>query len=231
MGKILMFGNQKGGVGKTQVSIMTATALSQKPFGLKTCIVDIDNQKSVVRSRSFDMRAYKIENPPYEVFNYTIADLQANIEQLDKIFQLIIIDAAGKLDNTQPIETQEITKALMYVDCLLIPFVAGNYNLESTIDYFRFIKLVQQQRAIQPRKLRTYGFTNQYRQRSRANSFLNEDIEILKKSENLNMMANALNDYASFRESDTITSLYDTQSSDSAKQNFSIWVNELVNVI
>jgi cellulose biosynthesis protein BcsQ len=231
MGKILMFGNQKGGVGKTQVSIMTATALSQKPFGLKTCVVDIDDQKSVVLSRSFDIRAHKVENPPYEVFNYTIADLQANIEQLDKNYQLIIIDAAGKLDNTQPIETQEVTKALMYVDCLFIPFVAGNYNLESTIGYFRFIKLVQKQRAIQPRKLRTVGFINQFRQRSRANSFLNQDIEILKKSENLDMMTNSLNDYASFRESDTISSLYDTQSSDSAKQNFSIWLNELVKFI
>ena len=127
-----MYGNQKGGVGKTQVSIMTATAMSQKPFGLKTCIVDIDNQKSVVRSRIFDLRAYQIENPPFDVHNYTIVELQANIEQLDKDYQLIIIDAAGKLDNTQPIETQEITKALMYVDCLFIPFVAGNYNLEST---------------------------------------------------------------------------------------------------
>ena len=226
-----MYGNQKGGVGKTQVSIMTATAMSQKPFGLKTCIVDIDNQKSVVRSRSFDLKAYQIEKPPFDVFNYTIADLQENIEQLDKNYQLIIIDTAGKLDNTQPIETQEITKALMYVDCLLIPFVAGNYNLESTIDYFRFIKRVQQQRAIQPRKLRVVGFTNQFRQRSRANNFLNEDIEILKKSEKLDMMLAVLNDYASFRESDTITSLYDIQSSDSAKQNFSRWLNELVKLI
>jgi cellulose biosynthesis protein BcsQ len=231
MGKILMFGNQKGGVGKTQISIMTATALSQKPFGLKTCVIDIDNQKSVIRSRSFDLKAYQTDKPPFDVFNYTISDLQANIEQLDKNYQLIVIDAAGKLDNTQPIETQEITKALMYVDCLFIPFVAGNYNFESTLDYFRFIKLVQQQRAIQSRKLQVFGFVNQFKPRSRANQFLAEDIVILKKTEKLEMMQSPLHEYASFRESDTIVSLYDTQSTDNAKQNFSTWLSELVKII
>ena len=74
MAKILMFGNQKGGVGKTQVSIMTATALSQAPFNLKTCVVDIDNQKSVIRARSFDLRAYQTESAPFEVRAYTLPD-------------------------------------------------------------------------------------------------------------------------------------------------------------
>jgi cellulose biosynthesis protein BcsQ len=228
MAKIIMFGNQKGGVGKTQVSIMTATALSQKPFNLKTCVVDIDNQKSVIRARNFDLRAYQSESTPFEVFNFTIADLQRNIATLDKEFQLIIIDAAGKLDTTQPIEIQEISKALMYVDNLFIPFVAGNYNLESTLDYFRFIKTVQMQRAVQPRPLNAFGFVNMHRSRSRANAFLNEDLATLQTTESLALMKTALNDYALFREADTMTSLYDPLSNDSAKLNFSTWLNELI---
>ena len=231
MAKILMFGNQKGGVGKTQVSIMTATALSQKPFNLKTCIVDIDNQKSVIRARNFDLRAYQTESAPFEVHSYSIPELQKNIASLDKSFQLIIIDAAGKLDTTQPVEIQEISKALMYVDSLLIPFVAGNYNLESTLDYFRFIKNVQLQRAVQPRPLNVFGFVNMQRTRSRANAFLNEDLETLRTSENLRTMKLSLNDYASYREADTITSLFDPLSNDSAKQNFSLWLNELLSLI
>ena len=165
-----MFGNQKGGVGKTQVSIMTATALSQKPFNLKTCVVDIDNQKSVIRARNFDLRAYQTESAPFDTFSYSMPELQKNIASLDKTYQLIVIDAAGKLDTAQPIEIQEISKALMYVDSLLIPFVAGNYNLESTLDYFRFIKNVQLQRALQPRPLNVFGFVNMHRARSRANA-------------------------------------------------------------
>ena len=231
MAKILMFGNQKGGVGKTQVSIMTATALSQKPFNLKTCVVDIDNQKSVIRARNFDLRAYQTESSPFDVFSYSMPELQKNIASLDKSYQLIVIDAAGKLDTGQPIEIQEISKALMYVDNLFIPFVAGNYNLESTLDYFRFIKNVQLQRALQPRPLNVFGFVNMHRARSRANAFLNEDLETLRASENLSTMQNALNDYAAFREADTITSVFDPLSNDGAKSNFSGWLTELLTLI
>ena len=226
-----MFGNQKGGVGKTQVSIMTATALSQAPFNLKTCVVDIDNQKSVIRARSFDLRAYQTESSPFEVRAYTLPELQKNIASLDKDFQLIVIDAAGKLDTTQAVEIQEISKALMYVDSLFIPFVAGNYNLESTLDYFRFIKTVQLQRALQPRPLNVFGFVNMHRARSRANTFLGEDLDTLRASENLLTMTSSLNDYAAFREADSITSLFDPLSNDSAKQNFSVWLNELLTLI
>jgi chromosome partitioning protein len=231
MAKIIMFGNQKGGVGKSLLTTITATALSQAPFNLKTLVIDLDNQKSVLRARSFDLRAYQTDVVPFEVLSYSINDLQSQIGQLDKTYQLILIDVAGKLDNTQPIETQEVTKALMYVDRLFISFVAGNYNLESTLDYFQFIKQVQKIRALQQRNLDVFGFVNMHRARSRANSFLTEDLEILKQSESLTMLVTALNDYAVFREADTITSLYDPLSNDSAKQNFTQFLNEIVKII
>lgn len=231
MAKILMFGNQKGGIGKTATTVMTATAFSQTPFNLKTVVIDLDNQKSVIRSRKFDLRAYDTTDVPFEALSYTIAELQENIQRLDKEYQLILIDVAGKMDNTQPIETQEVTKALMYVDCLFIPFVAGNYNLESTLDYFTFIKKVQTIRSLQQRNLTVYGFVNMHRARSRANAFLSEDIEILKQSERLTMLDTALHDYSIFREADTITSLYDINSNDTAKQNFAQFINEILKTI
>lgn len=231
MAKIVIFGNQKGGVGKTQISIMTATALSQKPFNLKTCIIDTDNQKSVVRIRKLDLKAYQTETVPFEVFNYKVADMQNIIGQLDKEFDVIIIDAAGKLDTDQPIESQEITKILMYVDCLFIPFVAGNHNLDATIQYFEFVRQVQKLRQLQARNLSVKGFINMHRSRSRANNFLIEDIETLQESESLEVMKTALNDYALFREADTITTIYDPLSNDPSKANFSTFINELITII
>ena len=231
MAKIISVGNQKGGVGKTQISIMTATALSLPPFNLKTCIIDLDNQKSVVNIRDLDLRAYQTESVPFEVFSYNVAALQNNIGNLDKTFDVIILDAAGKLDNEQPIESQEITKILMYVDSLFIPFVAGNHNLNATIQYLRFVQQVQKIRQLQARNLTVTGFINMHRSRSRANQFLIEDIETLKESKNLLMMKTALNDYAVFREADTMTTIYDPLSNDSAKANFSTFLNEFVSII
>ncbi len=231
MAKIIMIGNQKGGCGKTAVTIMAATALSQEPCNLRTVVIDLDPQKSVIRARKLDLRAYQTDVAPFDVLSYSIAELQANIKRLDKEYQLIFIDVAGKMDNTQPIETQEITKALMYVDCLFIPFVAGNYNLESTVDYFNFIRQIQNIRALQNRNLQAYGFINLQKARSKANALLNEDLEILQKSENLKMLVNGLNDYSLFRDADTITSLYDPLSTNSAKHNFSSFTNELIKII
>ena len=231
MAKIISIGNQKGGVGKTQISIMLATALSQEPFNLKTCIIDLDNQKSVVNIRELDLRAYQTENVPFEVFSYNVATLQNNIGNLDKAYDVIIFDVAGKLDNDAPIESQEITKILMYVDCLFIPFVAGNHNLNATLQYLTFAQQVQKIRQLQARNLSVHGFINMHRSRSRANQFLVEDIETLKESQSLKMMATALSDYAVFREADTITSIYDPLSNDSAKHNFSAFLNEFITII
>jgi cellulose biosynthesis protein BcsQ len=232
MAKILMFGNQKGGVGKSQVSIMTATALSSPPFNLKVAVLDVDGQKSVVRIREVDQQSYPVDTVlPFTVLNLKVSVLQQQIGVLDKEFEVLIIDAAGKLDVDAPIETQEITKSLMYVDFLFMPFVAGNHNLTATFDYFRFVRQVQQTRQIQPRALHVFGFVNMFRSRSRVNTFLMQDIEDLKTSEGLVMLQTALNDYALFKEADTITSIYNNDSNDSAKANFSTFINELLHVI
>lgn len=231
MSKIIVIGNQKGGVGKSQVSLMLATALSQEPFKLKVCVIDLDNQKSILRTRNFDVQAYEVDSVPFDIKDYEIQDLQINISTLDKTFDLIFIDTAGKLDNKQPLESQEVTKALMYADIVFMPFVAGNHNLESTLDYFRFIKTVQNIRSLQSRNLSVYGFVNMYRARSRANAFLISDIENLKAAESLKMMQTALNDYSIFKDADTITSIYDAQSGDPAKANFAAFLNEFVTIL
>ena len=231
MSKIIMIGSSKGGVGKTSVTVMSATALSQEPFNLKVCVIDLDRQKSIYKTRLFDVQAYERDTVPFDILPYDIKELQSNIQRLDSEYQIIFIDVAGHLDHVQPIESQEITKALVYVDCLFIPFVSGGYNLDSTLEYYEFIKQVQTIRAVQPRNLKAFGFINMHRQRTKANSLLNDEIQALTAKENLKMMSNALNDYAMFRDSDTITSLYDATNTEVAKANFSTWLNEFLGIV
>jgi cellulose biosynthesis protein BcsQ len=232
MAKILMFGNQKGGVGKTLVSVMTATALGQAPFNLKVAIIDVDDQKSVTYARDIDIRSYPEGTPPpFVVINYKIADLQKNIAKLDSEYDVLMIDVAGKLDTNVDVTQQEITKALMYVDVLFVPFVAGSYVFTATYNYLNFIEQVQAARALQTRRMQVFGFVNMYRSRSRVNQMLVEHISSLTENNNLKMMDTYLNDYTLFKESDTMMSIYDATSNDSATQNFVEWFNELIKII
>jgi cellulose biosynthesis protein BcsQ len=232
MAKILMFGNQKGGVGKTLVSVMTATALGQAPFNLNVAVVDIDDQKSVTYARDIDLQSYPEGTPvPFTVLNMKVNELQQQIERLDNQYDVILIDVAGKLDTQVDVTQQEITKSLMYVDILLIPFIAGSYVFTATYNYLNFIAQVQAARALQSRKMKVMGFVNMYRTRSRVNQQLLQHIEALTTANQLTMMQTYLNDYTLFKESDTISSLYDGQSNDAATQNFVEWLNELVHII
>jgi cellulose biosynthesis protein BcsQ len=229
MAKIIMFGNQKGGVGKSLCGMMTATAISQAPFGFKTCVVDIDDQKSIFHARNIDIQSYpEGTTEPYDILPMNVADLQKRIGELDKKYQLIIIDAAGKLDANAEVNQQEITKSLMYVDFLFMPFVAGTFNFTASYQYFEFVKQVQLARQLQTRPLRVAAFVNMYRSRSRSNAFLLQDLESLDDTPKMSVY---LNDYAVFKDADSITSLYDSLSTDTAKLNFSEWLNELTKII
>lgn len=231
MAKIIMFGNQKGGVGKSQCSVMTATALSHPPFNLKVALIDVDEQKSVVSARRIDQKAYGDAPPPYSVLDYTVEEMQEHIGQLDQEFHVILIDAAGKLDARADVTQQEISKSLMYVDYLFLPFVAGNYNLDSTLRYLQFVLQLQKARILSNRQLTATGFVNMYRSRSRKNQFLLEDIESLKQTTQVGFMSSYLHDYAGFSDADTYTSLFDPLSNDAARSNFSAWLSEFGRII
>ena len=231
MAKIIMFGNQKGGVGKSQCSVLLATALAQPPFNLKVTLIDLDDQKSVVAARKLDKLSYTEGVEMYPILDKTIEAMQDDIVQLDAQNHIIIIDAAGKLDTRLDTTQQEISKSLMYVDFLFMPFVAGNYNLDATLRYLNFVLQMQKARMLSNRKLTVMGFVNMYRSRSRKNQFLLQDIEQLQQTAQLKVMGNYLNDYAAFSDADTYTSLFDPLSNDPAKSNFSAWISELVKII
>ncbi len=232
MAKIIMFGNQKGGVGKSQCTLLVAAALSKAPFNLRVSVIDTDKQKSIVGQRRLDVLGYGAGEPiPFAVLDYSINDLQQNIAQLDKEYDIILFDTAGKLDTDADLDTQEVTKAMAYVDYLFLPFTAGMFTFGATLQFFRFAEKMQTERQASPRPLNVIGFVNLFKFRSRRHAYLLEDIGKLVKSANLNFMETRLGEFASFAEADTFQSFYAPLSSDPAKANFTSWLNEFCKTI
>ena len=231
MAKIILFGNQKGGVGKSTLTMLTATALSQPPFNLDVCVLDADDQRSLYDLRQTDMGYNNEQTPPYEIRPATLNDIHKDIRELDRRFHVVFIDVAGKLDLNIAADKQEIIPYLSYVDLLFMPFVAGNFNVEASAKYLKTVLHVQLSRQLSARPLKVFGLVNMYRERSRVNSFLLDDIQNLRSVVDIQFMETHLRDYALFKESDTLKSLYTENSNDAAKANFRLWIDELANLL
>ena len=160
----------------------------------------------------------------------SVEELQDRIHELDKEYDLILIDTAGRLDHTVSVENQEITKALMYADYLFIPFRAGSFNLDASIEYLKVAHKLQQLRLKTKRPLKYYGFVNMFKDRSKTNAFLVTEIEHLR-TQGIPFMLCRLRNYTLFEEIDTRTSYYDVNANNKAKLNFTVWINEFVKTL
>lgn len=226
MAKIILIGNQKGGIGKSTIITLLAGSLSQSPFNFRVTIADIDAQKSLVKLRLLDSDGFA-EKMPYEILNYNIATLESEFKRIDKENDFILIDTGGKLETGENIKQERI---LNYIDFLFIPFVGGNFSLDATLDYLRFaLHFNDSKRSKRP--FEVVGFINRFRDRSRNNQFLLSELNQLQKVVPIKMMRNRLNDYVLFSEVNTLETLYQPKTTDPAKINLINFVNEFLKIV
>ncbi len=69
---IIVFGNQKGGVGKTTLATEFANYIAEQ--GYNVTVVDVDFQQNLLRNREKDRSLYE-EEPLYEVIAATSAQI------------------------------------------------------------------------------------------------------------------------------------------------------------
>jgi cellulose biosynthesis protein BcsQ len=188
----------------------------------------MDTQASIITARKFD------DTNGRKVFDLEAirpAQLSERLRTLDDTNDFIFIDLPGKLDIDLPVQDQAVTRVLTYLDFLFVPFVAGNYNLESSLQFLNIARRIESARSSQDRKLQLIGFINMYRNRSRVNEYLIQDVESIKQKTGIRFMREALRNYTTFAETDTVTSLYNLQTKDSAKANFTAWFKELKSIV
>lgn len=225
MAKFIVFGNQKGGIGKTTLTVLTATALSHPPFSKKVLLIDNDNQQSAIRLRQYDEENYE-EKAPYIIIDMTYEEIVRDIKEIDENYDYVFIDTPGKLDAELPPEKQEVTKVLLLTDFLFMPFKGGALNLDATTDYVKVLLQAKNHRINTKRPLSIYGVVNFYKERSRINRELKEELRYLKNNAGLDFMKATLKQYTSFEYLDTYESLYAPNSNNPAKINFSVFMNE-----
>lgn len=226
MARIVIFGNQKGGSGKSLCTILCANALSTAPFNKRVLVLDCDPQFSLMDARRYDQSNFT-DVLPYEIHSSNFKTFASKANEYNQQYDYIFLDVAGKLDTTTNGQQENF---LMYADFLFIPFVAGLFNFDSSQRYLKFIFEIERQRRDSSRPLNLICFINRFRERSRTNRFLLQDIEELQKVRPIQLMTNKLGDYTNFSDTNTLTSLYNENSSDPASLNFTVWLKEILRI-
>jgi cellulose biosynthesis protein BcsQ len=142
------FSTQKGGMGKTAVTVLTASYLHYVK-GYRVAVLDCDfPQHSIVKERKRDeglvigndyfkrmaydmfrtggLKAYHVKGSTAET---AIEDAQALIENSEKEFDVIFFDLPGTLNS------KGVVKTLAAMDYIFTPVSADRFVLESTLQY------------------------------------------------------------------------------------------------
>lgn len=236
MAKIILFGNQKGGIGKSTLSILTANALADEIFNYKVLVIDNDMQRSIISIREYDQEIVEEENQEfdftYDVKGLTYNQIREKIVDFDKEYDFIFIDTPGRIDLEQDIKQQEITKLLSFVDYVFVPFKGGALNLDSTLRYSKLLLDIQELRKNTSRPLNLYGLVNFYRKNAITIQELNDEIEYLESNTNIQFMKAKVKQYALYERLNTYESLYKKgRTSNKAKQSFSTWFEEFLRIV
>jgi len=137
MGKIVSFATQKGGSGKSTLTLILATSLAVD-YNLKLAVLDCDYQQSIVKTRTH-MDAENLEQLkeldteatyPYDIFPMSMTKIFDFVDnpKNDK-YDLILLDLPGRADGN------EIFDALTACDVVFVPLVSDYLDRASTADF------------------------------------------------------------------------------------------------
>lgn len=228
MAKIILIGTQKGGTGKSTVTTLLANALAAEPFKKRVFVADCDPQQSVIKRRLADVRTFEAV-PPYKIEAKNLAELKADAQMIDAQNDYLFLDVAGRLDASKPADEQETTRFLAFADFLFVPFVAGNFAFESSLDYLKAALKIRAARASTARPLQIFGFVNMAEPRTADDRHLADEIAEFSALVSLPFMAARLNRYATFRATDTLASSYNPNG-DKAQKNLAAFADEFFKI-
>jgi len=184
--KVVSFANQKGGVGKSTLTVMAANYLASK--GLKVLVVDSDYQGSILALRKMDEaelgRDYKFN---YDVKFCLPKDLEVLMDEYEDKYDIMFIDMPGQSYG------DGLSKLLTLLDYAFIPVKTGDTDVHSSMDFMENIYVASDIRekcdlpplkyhlVINEAEPKTIRFKNLLEFMKMKGYFYNENLVVKKK--------------------------------------------------
>lgn len=132
--RMIVFANQKGGVGKSTLCILMAHWLTEQ--GKKVVVYDADAQQTLYDRRQEDLEANPGITPKWEVKKINAISFEQTTQTLDKAAEFngyVLIDAPGGLiyPGLAPI--------LQSADAIVVPFSYADHDLKSTLKFIQIL--------------------------------------------------------------------------------------------
>jgi chromosome partitioning protein len=135
MRKVISVVNQKGGTGKTTISVNLAACFAKE--GIEVLLVDADAQHS-----SMDWKADRPQDlPNIHALHLPEKNLYQEIQNLKQKYSLVIIDGGGRV-------TATARAAVALADFIVIPTLPSKLDMLSTEEFIDTV--INEVRAIKP---------------------------------------------------------------------------------
>lgn len=142
---VLAFATQKGGMGKTTLSVLVASWLHYKR-GIKVALLDVDGSQLSVynqRLREFEnmddettTRLDEQDIEPYAILSGNPRNVPGLLAKLPADVQLVLIDMPGNID----VDGYDL--AIGKLDYLLVPMETSEYSVTTGFNFLTAIKQV-----------------------------------------------------------------------------------------
>ena len=131
MGKVIAFSNQKGGSGKSTLSVNLAVLWSNS--GYKVAVIDADPQKSLTYWLSERKKYYGADDIGINFYNFDIRNLAEEVKKIKRKYDFIIIDSPPAIT----FETLQIIKA---ANGVFVPVQPSPLDLMATLPFLQIAR-------------------------------------------------------------------------------------------
>ena len=160
--KIISFASQKGGVGKSTLLLLTASAFHNRT-NKKVLVIDCDPQRSIKdvynKERTHTLGKEK-KIPQYDVisFNWKRPRPEENFDKTialaENKYDIIFLDIPGKLEGV------EIRLCILISDILIVPIIASKLDILATVKFLESLPPIVELKKKKGYPLEVFGVVN-----------------------------------------------------------------------
>jgi chromosome partitioning protein len=201
----------KGGVGKSTITQNLAVCFAQS--GYKVCIADADTNQSALRWSSLREESL----PPIPAFGTPEKTLSANIKQLAKDYEIVIIDGTPTLDKIT-------SKIIVLADLLLIPILPSGLDIWASE---LFLQRYEDAQVEKEQPITARFILNRYR----PNTNMSKEVKEVLEETSIQVCESTIKDRTAYAEAVIKgVGVYEYKD-DKAKAEFAQLYNEIFNIV